>query len=172
MRKDRTPRPIEGLPLFPAQPKKTDEEIILEDIARAGRTAADYTPYDKWYYLLGGRVLSVDEIEPKETRLEEYPKDWNWPFLRKLPKDPKRRRRVMEEFINSSERQLAERIAWYEDLLARGEDAMDPINKRLFGADIPGCLAAACCHISAFKGDIKIVKEMLEGENVDLRKKG
>ncbi len=163
MSKDRTPRPIEGLPLFPAQPKKTNEEIILEDIARAGRTAADYSPFDKWYYKLGGRILSVDEIEPMPKPREGDARP-EWPFLRKLPKDPKRRRRVIEEFINSSERQLAERIAWYEDLLARGEDAMDPINKRLFGADIPGCLAVACCHISFFKGEIKIVKEMLDGE--------
>ena len=70
MRKTKVPRPIEGLPLFPAPQKKTKEELDREFIARTGLTAADYDPYHPWYHKLGGRILTVDEIEPMPKPIE------------------------------------------------------------------------------------------------------
>ena len=91
MRKSKVQRGTQDSLPFPVPPKKTNKELDREFFAKTGFTAAHYDPSHPAYYKLG-EVLAVDEIVPELFPRGKEP--WEgWPFLRKLPKDPKRRGR-------------------------------------------------------------------------------
>jgi hypothetical protein len=133
------------------------EQIKQDYIAWAGYTSANYSPGHPWYYKLGGRILSVDEIEPMDVDASRE----TWVFSRKLPKDLKRRRKVMEESIKTNEAQLVKDIANYEDVVARGSDAVSDFDKRM-GYGIETYLSLAHNHIRSDKGIIRAIKAALE----------
>jgi len=76
-----------------------------------------YSPGHPWYYILGGRPLSVDEIGADSCRNDVL-------ATKDLPVDPGKRESALRRLKAEAERELAQDIERYQELVAQGKAAL------------------------------------------------
>ena len=121
-------------------------------------TSADYDPGHPWYYLLGGVPLEPDAIEPARCEGMES----------KLPKNPARAREELDRRLGEARQSLADAIARYQDIRARGAEALSHYDRTISsgGRDdmaVATALSLTASHVSWFKGRIVELQSLIAG---------
>ena len=121
-------------------------------------TSADYDPGHPWYYLHGGAPLEPDAIEPAKCDGMES----------KLPKNPAKAREELERRLAEATGSLADAIARYQDIRARGAEALSHYDRTISsgGRDdmaVATALSLTASHVSWFKGRILDLQSLIAG---------
>lgn len=130
----------------------TNEQPKSNGIAREtdDQTHQGYSPGHPWYYKLGGRVLSVEEIRP--AQFSHY--------------DPIHRRKsgkpfpALEVQLTVAKRQLEQDIDRYNLLISEGDKACSSYDLTM-GYDAHFNLFLVHNHISYYKGTIAKLEEAI-----------
>lgn len=110
-----------------------------------------YSPGHPWYYKLGGKILTIDEIEPMDVDPEMFA------YCRK-------RYKSASEMLAAHEASFAREAVLYNDLVARGIEAVSKFDRECaYGGDDQmaycGSLSLVHNHLCYDKGYIKYIRE-------------
>lgn len=149
----------------PAPVIETDLEKVLEAESVADAEAGDYDPTHPWYYKLGGKPLTVEEIEPAEisdTSASVH--------IGRLPKDAKARAEKLRTVLERNRDTLARDSGRYRDLVERGAEALDEYERALMeeagddedsSNELQDALALRHNHIAYGKGMVAALERLL-----------